>query len=300
VISNNRNQINSTEEVFNILNIKSNILSNKQKKHLHENGYLILQSTKFIKKNLGKLRREIDKLIKKEGKTGGWEGKKQFYKKGKLFEPGTNRLGNLIEKNKIFAGLITIPEILLCAKEVVKNDIKVCGLNYREPIKGEGEQKIHMDWKPRKNKKENYAGIVCMIYLDKSTKKNGSTRLVPKSHKKLGWPSKHINIFKKNKKEIRPIIKAGGIIVLNLNLWHAGSKNISDQKRRMIMLNIKRRDFPQLLNYKKFLTKKTINKLNETQKYLLAVRRSDKTQKENSIGVGKYYKKDFHLKQKKI
>ena len=300
MISNNRNQINSTEEVFNILNIKSNILSNKQKKHLHENGYLILQSTKFIKKNLGKLRREIDKLIKKEGKIGGWEGKKQFYKKGKLFEPGTNRLGNLIEKNKIFAGLIAIPEILLCAKEVVKDDIKVCGLNYREPIKGGGEQKIHIDWVPRKNKKENYAGIVCMIYLDKSTKKNGSTRLVPKSHKKLGWPSKHINIFKKNKKEIRPIIKAGGIIVLNLNLWHAGSKNISDKKRRTIMLNIKRRDFPQLLNYKKFLTKKTINKLNETQKYLLAVRSSDKTQKENSIGVGKYYKKYFHLKQKKI
>ena len=109
---------------------------------------------------------------------------------------------NLIEKNKIFAGLMTIPEILLCAKEVVKDDIKVCGLNYREPVKGAGEQEIHMDWKPRKNKKESYAGIVCMIYLDKSTTKNGSTRLVPKSHKKLGWPSKHINIFKKSRKEI--------------------------------------------------------------------------------------------------
>ena len=169
-------------------------------------------------------------MIKKEGFLGGWDGKEKFYKKGKMFEPGTNRLGNLIEKNKIFAGLITIPEILLCAKEVIKSDIKVCGLNYREPIKGDGEQKIHMDWKPRTNKQDKYAGIVCMIYLDQSTQKNGSTRLIPKSHKKIGWPSDHIDIYKKNKNEIRPNIKAGGIIVLNLNLWHAGSTNVSGKK----------------------------------------------------------------------
>ena len=298
--TNNHSKINSTEDVFNFLKIRSNILSSKQKKYLHNNGYLILQSTKFLRNNLGKLRSEIDKLIKKEGYLGGWDGKKQFYKKGKMFEPGTNRLGNLIEKNKIFADLITIPEILLCAKEVIKSDIKICGLNYREPIKGEGDQRIHMDWKPRKNKKDKYGGIVCMIYLDKSTKKNGSTRLIPKSHKKLGWPDKHINIYKKNKYEIRPAIKAGSIIVANLNLWHAGSKNILGKKRRMIMLNIKRRNLPQLLNYKKFLNKNTRHKLNEVQKYLLAIRNSDKTQKEDSVGVGKYYKKDFYLKKKEI
>ena len=247
--------INSFQDIFNKYKIKENILTKKQKNNLKKDGYLVLKPTKFIKKNLKKLRSEIDKLILKEGHSGGWEGKEEFYKKGKFFEPGTNRLGNLIEKNKIFAGLIDMPEILMCAKEVIKDDIKVCGLNYREPILGEGEQKIHMDWKPRKDKKEQYAGIVSMIYLDKSTKKNGSTRIIPKSHKKLGWPSDHINIFKKHKSEIRPVVEAGGIIVINLNLWHAGSINISGKKRRMIMLNIKRRNLPQLLNYKKYLKK---------------------------------------------
>ena len=38
----------------------------------------------------------------------------------------------------------------------------------------------------------------------------------------------------------------------------------------------------------------------EVQKYLLAIRNSDKTQKEDSVGVGKYYKKDFYSKKKKI
>ena len=153
--TNNHSKINSTEDVFNSLKIRSNILSSKQKKHLHNNGYLILQSTKFLQNNLGKLRSGIDKLIKKEGYLGGWDGKKQFYKKGKMFEPGTNRLGNLIEKNKIFADLITIPEILLCAKEVIKSDIKICGLNYREPIKGKVIKKFIWIGNPEKIRKMN-------------------------------------------------------------------------------------------------------------------------------------------------
>jgi hypothetical protein len=294
MIHNDHSKINSTQDVFNLLKIKSNLLSNKKKKHLHDNGYLVLESTKFLRNNLGKLRREVNKLIKKEGVLGGWDGKREFYKKGKMFEPGTNRLGNLIEKNKVFADLITIPELLLGAKEVIGDDIKVCGLNLREPIQGTGEQKIHIDWKPRKNKKEKYSGVVCMIHLDNSTEKNGSTRIIPKTHKKLGWPEEHIDIYKRNKHEIRPAIKAGSIVIVNLNLWHAGSINISGKNRRMIMVNIKRRSLPQLLNYKKFLSKKTKNKLNEVQKYLLAIRNSDKTQKKNSVGVGKYYKGAFH------
>ena len=144
--------INSFQDIFNKYKIKENVLTEKQKNNLKKNGYLVLKPTKFIKKNLRELRSQIDKLILKEGHSGGWEGKEEFHKKGKFFEPGTNRLGNLIEKNKIFAGLIDMPEILMCAKEVIEDDIKVCGLNYREPTLGEGEQKIHMDWKPRKNK----------------------------------------------------------------------------------------------------------------------------------------------------
>ena len=62
----------------------------------------------------------------------------------------------------------------------------------------------------------------------------------------------------------------------------------------MIMLNIKNRNLPQLLNYKKYLSSKT-KKLNSVEKYLLAVRKKDKTQKSKSIGVGLYYKKDYNI-----
>ena len=94
MIHNNHNKINSTQDAFNLLKIKSNLLSNKQKKHLHDNGYLVLESTKFLRNNLGKLRREVNRLIKKEGVLGGWDGKRQFYllKIMKLKNPSTKYL----------------------------------------------------------------------------------------------------------------------------------------------------------------------------------------------------------------
>ena len=47
------------------------------------------------------------------------------------------------------------------------------------------------------------------------------------------------------------------------------------------------------LNYKKFLSQETKKKLNECQKYLLSIRDIDPTQKEDSVSVGNFYKKQF-------
>ena len=287
--------INNSKELFSALNInKDATLSKKQKKFLQDEGYLVIKN-KIEKKLLKKLNVVSAKLIQKEKTKGGWEGKEEHFKKGKEFDPGTNRLGNLMDKDKNFKELIKIPEILVAADTVIKSKFKVCGLNLRNPKKGKGKQVIHTDWKPRKHKKEKFAGIVCMIYLDDSNKKNGATRIVPKTHHKIGWPDEFINIKEKYKKEIRPELKAGSILILNLNLWHAGAENISGKSRKMIMLNIKNRNIPQLLNYKKYLSTKTKKKLNSVEKYLIAVRKKDKTQKSKSIGVGIYYKKDFNI-----
>ena len=75
-----------------------------------------------------------------------------------------------------------------------------------------------------------------MIYLDDSYKKNGATRIIPRVIIKLVGQI-IILILKKYKKEIRPELKAGSILILNLNLWHAGAfNNISGKPRKMIML----------------------------------------------------------------
>ena len=52
----------------------------------------------------------------------------------------------------------------------------------------------------------------------------------------------------------------GTIVVMNQNLWHSGTKSISGKPRKAIYIDIRRRDLPQLLNFKKYLKKETKKK----------------------------------------
>jgi hypothetical protein len=286
-------QVDNTKDLFNNLKINENTLSRNQKNFINENGFLVLPPPEFIKKNLKKLNKISSELINLEGIKGGWEGKEENYKEGKPFEPNADRLGNLIEKNLIFAELITIPEILAASHEVIKGDLKVGGLNLRNPHKNFGNQALHIDCFPRQKLDEPFSGVVCYIYLDESTIENGATKIIPKTHKKLGWPDDHIKTAAKHEKEFRAVVEAGSVIVLNLNTWHGGATNKNGNPRKTIFIQIKRREEQQLLNYKKYLSDRTKKKLNENQKYLLAVRENDPIQKENSYSVGKEYRKIF-------
>ena len=287
------NQIGNTKELFKNLGTSKTVLSEKQRSFLNEKGYLILKPTKFILENLKKMNEITNSLIKSEGEKGGWEGKEKNYKKGKLFENNCDRLGNLIDKDPVFGKIILIPEILSAAYEVIQDDIKVGGLNFRNPHKGFGEQALHIDCLPRKHEEEKFHGVVCYIYLDDSKKENGATRIIPESHRKLGWPDDYIDTNIEHKDEIRAVTEAGSIVILNLNTWHAGAKNINGEPRKTIFVQIKNREEGQLLNYKKFLSTKTKTNLNEAQKYLLAVRDIDPTQQEDSVSVGQIYRDQF-------
>ncbi len=289
--------IKNTNDLFKVLKIKKNFLNQKKRKFLDKNGYIIFEPNKDIKKKIKKLNLISQRLIKKEKDKGGWEGKEKHYKKGKLFEIGANRLGNLINKDIMFKDLILIPEILTSAHEVIKDDIKIGGVDLRNPIKGKGFQRLHIDWLPRRRKGEKYIGVVCFIFLDNATKNNGPLRVVPGSHKITGWPDDKIDILKKHKKEIKIYGKAGSICVMNLNLWHGGSNNISGKPRKAILIDIRRRDQPQLLNFKKYLDKKKKKQLSDKHKYLLSIRNIDKNQKNDSFGPGDAYRKDMKRKK---
>ncbi|MAV56378.1 MAG: hypothetical protein CMI79_02435 [Candidatus Pelagibacter sp.] len=292
--------IKNTKELFRNLKIKEDILSSSQKKKLDQDGFVIFQKCGYMLKNLRSLNEEANRLIKSENDKGGWEGKEKHYKPGKKFEEGADRLGALVNKHDVFLGLITIPEILAAAHHVLKSDLKIAGVNLRNPQKGFGEQRIHIDGNPRFSTKEKFTGVVCFCFLDDTTIKNGAIRIVPKSHRIPGYPDEYIDINKENKYEKRVLVNAGTIIVANLNIWHAGAKNYSGDPRKMIMVNVKSRDQDQLLNYKKFLDKIVLEKLTPEQSYLLATRKSDPTQKMDSGGSANQMYREFLQKRKKI
>lgn len=294
-MSNLEIDIKKTEDLCKKINLDENVLTKTQKDFLNEEGYLIIPPTDFIKKNLNYLNQISKKLIDSEGINGGWEGKEQNknYGKGIPFEPGTNRLGNLIEKHSFFRELLLLPEVITAAKEVIKSDIKLSGFTLRNPLKNNGHQAYHIDGLPRKNEHDPFHGVLCAIFLDDSTTENGSTRIIPKSHKKLGYPDEYIDPNHSQKNEIRANLKAGSMLILNINTWHAGSKNLDGKPRKSIFIQIKRRDGAQLLNYKKYLKKSTLKELSSPLKYLLAVRDNDPTQEEMSIGPSAEYRKKF-------
>ena len=281
---NNKIKINNTSDLFNSLKIDSSVINNDQLNSLNEKGYVIFPPNKIMTENLKTLNNISDQLILQEGDKGGWEGKQQYYKSGKKFEHGADRLGNLIEKHDVFRKIILLPEMLYCAKKVINDDIKIVAAHLRSPTKNSGYQRIHIDGYPRYKDTDPYSGIIAFIYLDDSTIENGALRIIPSSHKKLGWPNEHIDINKTYKDELNVEVKAGTVVIANLNLWHRGGNNTSGKPRKMIMINIKNRKELQLLNFKKYLSDKTKNTLTEEQRYLLAVRDVDPTQKEDSAG----------------
>ena len=211
----------------------------------------------------------------------------------KKFNNGANRLGNLFNKNKLFLKLLTDFSILKILYGIFDDDMKIGALDMREPLKGQGLQEFHIDWLPKKRLDEPTQNVVCFIFLDDTNKDNGSMRLVPKTHKKIGW----INDYQKDKSshpnEISVDVKAGSIILMDGNLWHSGTDNLLGKRRRVLYMDIRRRSIPQLLNQRIYLNEKIQNSLSSHQKFLLGVGPDDEISEERAFGVGDYYRKNF-------
>lgn len=265
----------------------------KKIKYLDANGYCLIKSNKtfwsWLNSDPLKIRNIIDALLKKEGLKAGSEGKEKFtVKKGKSIEPGTNRLSNLLNKNEVFRKIATFPDFIYIAKETLKKNFKISTVEFREPKKKIDQQPLHIDWFPKKKKKENCKMILFFLYLDDSNLQNGATQLVPKSHLKTNYPHVYGNVYKKFKNEKILSVKRGDILVLNANTWHRGGSNTNGKKRGLINIEYRLRSLDQMLNLKKYINKHTKNKLSKYEKYLFAIRKNDKSQKNLGFGPGQH------------
>jgi hypothetical protein len=269
------------------------VLSRDQKRDIEDDGLVILPPHRDTEDRLPALREAVDTLLAQEGSRAGWEGKEQYFAPGKAFDPGAHRLGNLIEKIPGAADLIVLPELLEAAHFALRTELKVGSVGMREPLKGHGHQPLHIDWLPREHSDEPFSGVGCMVLLDEATVANGAMRYVPGTHTRLGWPDTQIDVNVEHPDERRAEAPAGSIVIINLNLWHAGAVNTTGDRRRTILIDIRRRDLPQLLNQKRYLSARTLARLTPLQNYLLAVRGEDPEQPEKSVGPGDRYRATF-------
>ena len=285
--------LDSVKTLLDKLEFRLNSNDQSFAKFFDENGYCVIPKSDLVSENIDEYRKIVDSLIKKESWRGGWEGKEEYMKYKKVFQLGTNRLGNLFNKDELFRRLLCEKNILKIAYAILGDDVKIGALDMREPKKGTGSQDLHMDWIPKKTVNEKAQNIVAFIFLDEANENNGPMRVVPKTHKMTGWIDENLNDKSSHPDEIFLNLQESSIVLMDANLWHSGTLNVSGNRRRVLFLDIRRREIPQLLNQRIYLDETTQGKLTDIEKYLLGVGENDTIFEDRVHTAGNVYRKQF-------
>ena len=132
-----------------------------------------------------------------------------------------------------------------------------------------------------------------MLFLDDTDENNGHMRIVPKTHKKTGWIQENQDQTSSHPDQMYVDIKKTGIILMDANLWHSGTTNINGKRRRVLFLDIRRRETPQLLNQRIYLDEIVQKKLTDIQKFLLGLGDNDTIFEDRVHTAGNLYRKQF-------
>ncbi|NNE76525.1 MAG: phytanoyl-CoA dioxygenase [Pricia sp.] len=245
------------------------MLTKEEKKTLERDGYLFLGQL-LTKDQVDSVNNRIAQLISSEGDAAGSELAASKYIRHPK-EEGADRLADLVNKGSIFDIFYTHPRVLDGIAGVLGEDYKLSSLNYRAAKPGQGQQKLHVDYK---NAIAGGSYKVCnsIWLLDDFTKNNGATRIVPGTHKLDSLPDEVMedpNLPHPN--EILIQAPAGSVFIFNSHVWHGGTTNHTTKYRRSIHSYFCALDQPQQLNQKEYITKETLSRISEKAKRILAV-----------------------------
>ena len=267
-----------TRQALHNLGIKLNCISDAQKKQLDDDGFFIVENV-LSKSDIETMRNEFERIHAAENERGGHEVH---------VEPGARRISNIFNKTTAFDKMLAIPEVL-AASAYLLGEIKLHGANLRDPVKGYGQQDMHVDV-PKKFD-DDWWVVNSMIMLDDMTLDNGPTRVVPGSHK---WAPINVPYVNIGDWEPAPLsaedearvpkdlgapypgellvqAPAGSAIICNSSMWHSGTLKKGDAPRRMMHLTYTRRDLPQQLLQLDYLTPELYNRMGPEQRYLMEI-----------------------------
>lgn len=162
---------------------------------------------------------------------------------------GTRHIDNLVTRGEVFERVYTHPLLLAAVWHVLQVPFRLAQMNGREPLPGYGQQGLHADWTARA-KGEPYRIVTAIWRLDDFTTKNGATRLVPCTHRLLHPPPKSLADPASRHQEQKIIVApAASVLLFNGHLWHSGTRNETNQRRRVLQCSFVGRDevrFPRI------------------------------------------------------
>jgi hypothetical protein len=250
----------------------------EQREQLDEQGFYVIPQV-FTATQCKLMGEEFDRLSAAEGGQGGHEVH---------VEPGAPRVSNIFNKTSVYDPcLICAP--LLAASHYLLGEFKLHGANLREPMKGQGHQNLHTDV-PKKFD-EDWWVLNALILFDDMTPTNGPTRMVPGSHHWAPLNVSHVNmgdwvpqslsdaeaarvpadLAAPYPGEVHLHAPAGSVAVMNSSVWHGGTRNVDGARRRVLHLTYTRRDLPQQLTQRDYLTEALYERMSPAERYLLDI-----------------------------
>ncbi|KAK4913327.1 hypothetical protein LTR49_018308 [Elasticomyces elasticus] len=254
-------------------------LTSDQAQQLDERGYFTVDNV-FTPAQCHTMAAEFDRIHSEERDQGGHEVH---------IEPGARRVSNIFNKSTAFDSCLEIPEVLAAAHHLL-GEIKVHGANLRDPVQGYGHQALHVD--VPKLFPDDWWVLNAVVLLDDMTLENGPTRVVPGSHH---WAAINVPIVNQGESVVEEELseedkaripadldapypgevyltgKAGSVMLMNSSMWHSGTLKLSDAPRRVLHLTYTRRDIPQQLVQRDYLTPALYERMSDEHRYLLDV-----------------------------
>jgi len=245
-----------------MLQASPDLITAADRQQLDEFGFLEIPDV-VSEVQLTAIRGRLQEILAEEGDDAG----KEVHQ-----EAGTDRMANLVNKGAEFDIFYTHPRVLAAIAYVLKNDLKLSSLNARFAKPGEGLQGLHADW-GRLETPHDWQVCNSIWLLDDFTPANGATRAVPGSHLFTNrLPSDDMpDPSAPHPEEQLLQAPAGTVFVFNSHVWHGGTLNRTQHRRRACHSYFTRRHQPQQLDQRAYFTEVTRARISEAARVILDV-----------------------------
>lgn len=267
-----------TKQALRELGLTGELLTPSQCEALDRDGFFIVEGV-YSTEECREMAGEFDRLWQIEGERGGAEVH---------VEPGAPRVSNIFNKTAVYDRCLVCRPLLGAAQHLL-GEFKLHGANLRDPLKGQGHQDLHVD--VPKLFPDDWWVANAIITFDDMTRDNGPTRVVPGSHHWQPMNVPYVNrgdwmpaplteaeqarvpadLAAPYPGEVLATAPAGSVIVLNSSLWHGGTRNESGARRRVLHLTYTRRDLPQQLVQRDYLTEELYTRMSPAHRFLMDI-----------------------------
>ena len=242
------------------MGVSADTLTDAERESLDRDGFLRIDNA-ITPEQAAAMRERLQELVDEEGEAAGIEVHK---------EKGTDRLGDLVNKDPMFDICFSHPRVLACAQHIL-GDFRLSALNSRTALPGDGLTMLHADSGSRVQPGD-YENAMSIWFLVDFTMENGPTRVVPGSHR-FGKLAQDVleDDWAKHPDEVYLTGKAGTVYLFNAHIWHGGTKNNSSENRPAAFAFFARRDVSQYIDQRKYIRPETYDRLNDAGRYILDV-----------------------------